>query len=126
MREKKDPEPFVCPECDRVIVSRRCPCGHFVEPAMKTQHVMQACGTLKMVAGDIYTPKVRKETPTTTKSWVKCYFRAKRAGMTFRQAEGLFVQENHFWPLKNLKLMPKNARDWYRKVADVPMGDLYT
>lgn len=88
---------------------------------------MMEDGRLVEQGGDIYKPKVRQETPDSTKVWLRCYFQAFNSGyMTFRQAEAMFVQELHFWPLKNLKFMPLTERGWYRRVVDVPRGELYS
>jgi hypothetical protein len=87
---------------------------------------MQENGELAWLPGDVYAPKLRRDVPTATKKWVSCYFRAFHAGMTFRQAEALFFQENHYWPLRNLKFMPTAARGWYLRVKDVPREDLYS
>ncbi|HVK07668.1 MAG TPA: DEAD/DEAH box helicase family protein [Gemmataceae bacterium] len=124
--EKPPPEPFLCPECGRVLAVRKCPCGYEVNPRQKTRPVMQENGELAWLPGDVYAPKLRRDVPTATKKWVSCYFRAFHAGMTFRQAEALFFQENHYWPLRNLKFMPTAARGWYLRVKDVPREELYS
>lgn len=138
LREKAEPEPYTCPQC-RVVLARfvpgyRCPeCGYvFGANFQKSRPVMMEDGSLKEMAGDIYKPKVRRDVPTAQKKWVATYFRARNSGtMTFKQAEALFVQENGYYPLKNLKFMPlatgPNAeRNWYLRVADVPREELYT
>jgi hypothetical protein len=124
--EAPPPEPFLCPECGRVLTVRKCPCGFVVDPRQKTRPVMQMSGELVYVPGDVYVPKKRKDAPTAQKKWVACYFRARNCGFTFRQAEALFFRENQYWPLRNLKFMPKTARGWYLKVKDVPREDLYS
>ncbi len=119
-------EPFLCPECTRILTVRKCPCGFNVDPARKTRPVMQESGELKWQAGDVYVKKQRKDVRTATRDWCICYFRARNCGFTFRQAEALFFRDFHYWPLKNLKFMPKTARGWYLKVKDVPFSELYS
>ncbi len=87
---------------------------------------MQESGELTWQAGDIYVKRVRRDVPGAQKKWVSMYFRALKGNMTFNQATGLFFQENRFWPLKNLRFMPKTPRDWYRLVREVPRENLYT
>ena len=64
--------------------------------------------------------------PDTQKLWDRTYYRARsqKWNATFRQAAAMFFRENHYWPPKTLRLMPKDSGDWYRKVADVPYESL--
>jgi hypothetical protein len=50
------------------------------------------------------------------------HYRARRSRnrMTGTQAEALFFLENHYYPPRNLPLMPINVIDWFLPVADVP------
>jgi hypothetical protein len=77
-----------------------------------------ADGTLREHVGDIFRPRARVHTATTLSAWTKCYYRALHSNMTFRQAE------NHYWPHRDLRRMPKRGIDWYRRVCDVPNEDL--
>lgn len=52
------------------------------------------------------------------------YFRAKNAGMTFRQAEALYYQENNYYPSRDLPFMPTVDLDWFRRVDSVPTSRL--
>ena len=81
---------------------------------------MQVDGTLKEYRGDIIKPRKVSMKSDTQQLWDSMYFRMKRANRTFRQAEGLFFHENHYWPPRTLALMPLNDGDWSRKVGDVP------
>ncbi len=126
MREHKEDQPIVCPQCG--FVRLRGPsclqCGHKSE--RKSRVVVQANGDLKEIEGDIYKPRRVKELPDTEQIWRKCYMRAKNSknGMTFRQAEALFFCENFYYPPRNLPYMPTHEADWFRKVKDVPVNDL--
>lgn len=61
----------------------------------------------------------------TLSKWERCYWRARKGDMTFRQAVGLFYHENHYWPPDNLKNMPLVKEAQWRKVADVKREDLH-
>lgn len=125
-REKKQAEPIMCSECGLIRSSGPvCPqCGH--ESTKRSRIVIQQDGTLHEHTGDIYKPRRVLMKHNTQKLWESTYYRAKKSrnGMTFRQAEGLFVYENHYWPPRDLPFMPKNNRDWFRKVKDVPREEL--
>lgn len=126
LREKKEAEPIVCPQCGRVRLSGpKCrQCGH--ESTKRSRVVVQANGELKEHEGEIYKPRRVREFPNTQKLWESMYHRAKNSKnkMTFRQAMGLFRYENHYYPPKTMPLMPVREADWYRKVRDVPSSDL--
>lgn len=126
MREKKQDEPIVCPKCGYVrLRGPKClQCGHACE--RKSRVVVQANGDLKEIEGEIYKPRRIKQEPDTEQIWTQCYMRAKNSknGMTFRQAEGLFFYENHYYPPRDLPFMPTHDADWFRKVKDVPASDL--
>ena len=80
-------------------------------------------GSLVTLAGSAVPSKRRVKKQNTETRWENCYWRAKRSKkrpMTFKQAEGLFVHENGYWPPRDLKMMPINGIDWYRLVRDVP------
>ena len=120
LRESKEPEPITCPQCGKVRLSgRQClACGHIAH--VKSRMVVQIDGTLKPVRGDIFRPRVVRQRDDTTEQWKRMYFRMKRAGMTFRQAEALFFREQHYWPPRDLPLMPREHGDWFRTVDAVP------
>lgn len=87
--------------------------------------VMQTDGSLKEMSGDIYKERRRKDVPNAEQEWKRYYFKAKNAGMTFRQAEALFAKDHNWnWPRRDLPLMPKTPANWCRKVASVDHSDL--
>ncbi len=125
----KDPggekEPFVCPRCSMVLAGWRCPCGFEVRPGTQTRNVIQTNGQLIKMPGPIFRQRDYTTRPDAAEVWKKMYFRARNAGMTFRQAEGLFAQENNWgWPPRTLPLMPKHDLDWFKHVSDVPRENL--
>ena len=124
MREEKIVQPITCPECGKVRASGpSCPaCGH--RSTKKSRLVVQVDGSLRPVEGAIMPPRRIKVKPDTQKLWESMYYRMKRCGRTFRQAEALFCHENHYWPPRDLKMMPKDSADWWRKVEAVPAESL--
>lgn len=126
MREKKEQEPITCVKCGKVRASGpKCPeCGF--EAHKRSRLVVQVDGSLKQIEGDVYRPHREKIQPDTQKLWDRTYYRARsqKWNATFRQAAAMFFRENHYWPPKTLRLMPKDSGDWYRKVADVPYESL--
>jgi superfamily II DNA or RNA helicase len=125
LREKKEQEPIVCLNCGMIRRSgKECPgCGYIAHA--KSRMVVQINGNLKAVGGDILKERVVKSKPNTPKVWERYHYSQKRAGHTFRQAYAWFWHEEHYWPPKNLPLMPKDSRDWGRKISDVPRESLY-
>lgn len=124
MRSGKDREPIVCPQCKLIrSAGRQCPqCGY--EHPVKKRLVVQHDGSLKEMRGDIYRDRRRERRGDTVETWRRMFYRARKSGMTFRQAEGLFWVENKYWPPRDLELMPGSEVDWIRKVQDVPMERL--
>lgn len=124
LREKKELEPITCPKCKAVrLRGMTCHhCGH-VSPK-KTREVLQHDGTLKAVEGDIFKPRRVAQKPDTQRIWEQCYHRCHNSGQTFRQAEGLFFYENHYYPPRTLPLMPTKDTDWFRKIKHVARGAL--
>jgi ribosomal protein L32 len=124
MQQKEEAEPICCPECGTVRRSgMEChKCGY--RAAKKSRKVIQRNGELKEVTGDIFRERKVKCKPDTQKMWERCYYRMKKAGQTFKQAEALFFREHNYWPPRSLPLMPANPLDWERKVKDVPFDKL--
>ena len=120
IREKLDPHPIACPACAKVRESgRKCPfCGY--ESHIRSRVVVQVNGDLKPVPGDVLRPRYRRLKTDTAALWLSMYYRMKKAGRTFRQAEGLFCHENGYFPPHTLPLMPREFGDWFRRVEDVP------
>ena len=126
LREKKEAEPITCPQCGKVrVTGAKCPACGF-EAHRKARVVVQIDGTLREVKGDIYKPRVVRQKPDTQRLWEGAYHRSRNSkrGMTFRQARGLFFHENHYWPPENLPMMPKDSKDWFCKVRDIPREKL--
>ncbi len=126
----QDKEPSRCGNCGAIIgaawsSSGKCPTCGFKSTA-SVRPVLQANGQIKILEGP--TAKRRREymQPDVATEWKSMYFRAKRANMTFAQAEALFAKD-HGWrfPQRQLPLMPKTSADWLRRVKDVPTARLY-
>jgi hypothetical protein len=126
LREKKEPEPIVCPRCFAIRLSGdTChSCGHRHEK--RSRMVVQVDGTLKAIEGDIYRPRRKYERQDLEDKWRQYYHRAFRCGHTFNQAKSLFAMENYWaWPPDNLPLMPMNFKDSFKPVCEVPKARLY-
>ena len=79
-----------------------------------------ADGTLREMTGDIFRPRKVDGRAEAVKLWERVYYRARNAGMTFRQAEALYARENDWrYPPMTLPLMPLDVADMNRKVRDV-------
>jgi DNA repair protein RadD len=124
IRDKKEPEPIRCPKCSTIRAKGpKCPqCGF--EHTKNGRTVLQTNGDLKEVEGAIIAPRRVAMKADTNKLWIACYKRWSKNG-TFKQAEGLFFYENHYYPPPGLPFMPKNDDDWYRKISDVPKERLH-
>ena len=125
LRTKKLREPIRCPRCSVVNVwnGQACPCCGFqpIDPNKKSRPVVQADGSLREHEGDIFRPRRVSQRNDAAKRWQSMYYRAKKAGLTFRQAEAVSAKENNWsWPSRQLPLMPKAEIDFFQKVADVP------
>lgn len=124
--EKKKPEekPCVCAKCGMVRKDGMvCPqCGFKMQKHVRM--VVQKDGSLKPHYGDIYRPRVVKETPQDEKNWKQIYYQFRNSGKTFDQAYGFFRHKFGYWPPKNLPLMPINEGDWKRKVSAVEYSQL--
>lgn len=119
-KEKKEAEPIVCPNCGAVRAhGPECvSCGF--KHSKSVRMVVQENGKLKKQSGELFRKRVRKKLPDTEKKWLSKYYQAKNGNMTFSQAEAMFFRENHYWPPRNLPLMPKDDLDRKRLVKDVP------
>ncbi len=125
MRKKATVEPICCPKCFAVRASGPiCPKCKF-SFAGRTRMVVQHDGTLREMKGDIYkAPRIDKRDDAAER-WKKYYFRACNSEMTFNQARGLYQYENKWLaPAEGLPLMPREPKDWFRMVKDVPMDRL--
>lgn len=124
LREHKDPQPICCPKCHGIrLKGPTCPhCGH--EHSKNARMVVQLDGRMKVMEGDVIKPRFVREYDNTQDEWRKYYYRMKKAGKTFSQAEGFFFMEKHYWPPRTLGLMPTRDADWYRHIKDVPTNSL--
>jgi superfamily II DNA or RNA helicase len=122
IREKKEPEPIVCPSCAAIRSSgRQCPkCGYMASG--KSRMVVQVDGTLKEMKGDIFKQRRVEHRNNTQELWERMYHRARsqKWDATFAQAEALFFYENHYWPPRSLPYMPTIPSEFYSKVSAVP------
>lgn len=123
-RDGRAKEPYLCPRCGRVLTTKVCPCGHEAGGVKPVRMVVQSDGTLKAIEGPGYAPRKVRIYALTHKQWARVYYRAKNSGMTFRQAYGLFCHEFHYYPPKDMRLMPKDPSAWFRRVKDVPPEEL--
>lgn len=129
-----DPEPIRCPRCGAIYggwaikVGLTCSfpgCGFtFQRGFLRSRPVVTEDGELREMTGDAYSPRKEQMRHDTLKTWVKVYYRCKRADKTFNQADALFAIENWYHPPRNLPLMPRGLADWFRKIKDVPETDL--
>lgn len=117
---KTEPEPIRCPKCGLIRSSGpRCPkCGH--EHTKSSRLVIQQNGRLVHHEGDIFHKRIVRMTPQTEKLWKQIYWRARKSGMKFTQARGLFYKEHGYFPPEDLPFMPTTASDWARSVGSVP------
>lgn len=127
IRSGREPEPICCPRCHALRLSGPAclECGFTHDKSRR--YIIQHNGRLSEHDGQIFKPRRRRQFNGDEKTWTRMYHRAKRAGMTFLQAEALFAKENHWtWPRRDMCLMPKRDLDWHRRVADVPVQFLST
>ncbi len=124
MREKTEPDPIVCPQCGAVrMKGAECyRCGHRHDKSVRM--VIQKNGSLKAMVGDIFKPRKTSNMPDSHKKWEQMFWRMRKSGRTFKQAEGFFYHEHGYWPEHNLPLMPTDQLDWNRRVEDVPFDRL--
>ena len=99
-------------------------CGY--EAHKSSRVVVQADVELVLVEGDVYKAKRVKREPDGAEKWNSIFWRAKKSkkGMTFRQAEGLVFTTHGYYPPRDLPNMPKDPKDWARKVASVGWSEL--
>lgn len=100
-------------------------CG--LQYTQSVRPVIQRDGTLKRLEGAVYKRRRTYKLADAPAEWRKYYFRFRKAGMTFTQAEGMFALEHAGYYLpRTLPNMPKKAADWVRHIKDVPADALYT
>lgn len=126
MRDKAEPEPFLCPRCKMVTRSARCQsCGYEIA-GKRVRFVMGSDGNLREYHGDAYRPLPTDRRPDTAELWERTFWQMRNAkkGKTFREAVGWFVQQHGYRPPRDLPYMPVDDLDWFRKIRDVPVGKL--
>lgn len=126
MRDKAEPEPFLCPRCRMVTRSRVCQnCGYEIA-GRRVRFVMGSDGNLREYHGDAYRPLPTERRPDTAELWGKVFWQMRNAnkGKTFREAVGWFVRQHGYRPPRDLPYMPLDDLDWFRKIRDVPVGKL--
>jgi len=124
IREGKEKEPLLCPQCMMMLRGLHCKCGFKLDVRKKLRPVIQEDGTLVMVKGDYYKPRRTQHRDDTQAQWDRVYWRMRTKGKTFNQAMGLFYQEQGYFPPWTLKNMPKDAPRRFEKIIDVPTGEL--
>lgn len=143
IRHQKDDEPRVCPNCSRVIKGRVCPCGQ-VLGEKRSRPIISADGELRHIEGPIIKPRRISTLPNGEADWIATYnrgrhYRVERAEIdgvlfdiekgwkaNFAQLIGLYAHEHDgFFPNPTWRFMPRNERDYYRLVVDVPPERLY-
>lgn len=127
IRDRKDPEPIVCPKCNGVRLGGKT-CGQCgFEYTKKVRMVVQHDGTLREMKGDIFRQRrVAERTEDLEKSWssrVAAVRRSKKATvkrMTFMQLATTFARDHNWqYPPRDLPSMPVRELDWFRPVAEV-------
>jgi len=122
----KEPEPITCPQCAMIRRSGAvCPgCGY--TGAASIRYIIQRSGDLVPTPGDVFPRRKTKMTSDTLSQWIKIYHQMRNAKKpkSFRQALAYFKHLHHYEPPHDLPLMPKERRDFTRKIRDVPFRDL--
>ncbi len=120
MRDRKTPQPITCPKCFAMRLSGpRCPrCGH--EFTGHSRMVVEIDGQLREQKTPLHAPRRIKEKPDSAQRWQRYYFGGRRKGRTFNQQYAWFFHEEHYWPPRNLPLMPISDGDWFCHIPDVP------
>lgn len=124
--QKKEREPITCPECGKMRSSGpECKaCGY--KHTESIRRVIQESGDLVKVQGDVFPRRKTRMKPDTLAKWIKVYNQMRNAKKpkSFRQALGYFKHLHHYDPPRDLPLMPKESRDFSRKIKDVPFSEL--
>lgn len=128
LRDKKDPEPIVCPQCKLVLICGRCRnCGWFAQNWVKARAVVSTDGTLRMMHGDVFRPHNVCKASWGPSKWERIFWASykHKKTRTFRNAAVVFAQDSNWnWPDPGWPWMPLDDQDWYRAIADVPLSRL--
>lgn len=133
IRQEKEEIAINCPKCHAVMMRTndgRCyKCNEDLRKK-RSRLVIQRDGSLIDVTGLPVKKRRVVDTPEMHQAWVKAVHMAERSkkGMTFAQARGFIASGQlrgfeHLagqWPPNNLPLMPKDDRNWFDLVSDVP------
>lgn len=127
IRNGKEKEPFLCPQCGRVWVAgvtcnpSRGGCGFVLPIGKKSRPVCTMEGELKFIDKALFPIRKISQRPDGPRLWEGVYYRAKskKWNATWREAEAFFFREYHAWPDRAWPLMPKDEWDWIRKVSEV-------
>ena len=137
IRQEKEEIAINCPKCGAVMMrTKDGRCYRCNEDLRKKRArlVIQRDGTLIDVTGLPVKPRREVLTPAMEKAWERAYWSAFKGGeRTFAQARGFiasgkmkgFEQFAGQFPPPGLKLMPRDERDWFSVVKDVPKERLY-
>jgi len=128
LRDKKDAEPFRCPECARILIAGRCVgCGWTPGVWLKARPVVSTNGELRLMKGDIYRARPISKARDGPKKWARIFWASRKykPERTFRVAFVIFAKDNWWqWPSRSWPWMPIDPEDVYRPCADVPLGRL--
>lgn len=126
IKNKLEPEPICCPKCQgERIGGSKCPhCGY--EHTKSQRHVVMHDGKMVVKDGDVVKRKLIRKKPDTEALWkrliLSCHrYKKKR---TFKQLEAWFAHEHHYYPPRDIPLMPKRPEDFSRCVATIPINQL--
>lgn len=127
IRDRKKPEPICCPKCGgERLGGVACPFCNFVCDVSR-RPMRMADGKLKVIEGDYYKKKQRKEKKDTRGLWKrlvtshrkKCENNPDARKMSFRAMEAYFFNEFHHWPPLDIPYMPKFDADRDRYIVSV-------
>lgn len=128
LRDKRDTEPIVCPNCKLVLICGRCKnCGWHSVNWTKARAVVSTDGSLRMMHGDVFRPHLICKADWGPKKWERIFWASykNKKDRTFRNAAILFAQDSNWnWPDPSWPFMPVEELDWYRCIADVPLTRL--
>lgn len=126
LRDETIQEPITCPQCCcQRMAGETCPhCGY--RSAKRCRYVIQADGSLKLVSGKLFKPRVIRPRDGDDKIWRRAYWAAKKnSKRTFEQAYTWIAHENGWrWLPRDLPLMPRQDYLWFLPICEVPMGEL--
>lgn len=119
-------QPFVCPQCTKVLTGKKCiRCGWELPAAgRRSRPVIEIDGSLTLRDADVFRPRRRmKDREKAARLWESYYWRAVKHSWnpTFIQLETTFAKENGWdYPPTDLPYMPRDRSDMLLKVRDVP------